>query len=178
MDIVVFRLWQGKWGSIKSGGWSPKVRTSIIHLQQKIKISAHLTSNVSEVDQIDIDSRITKDFLALNFFHHFRLCVHVWNMHILADITISVYVHVYVYSFESMLCQTYKSKLIYYTWHMFICNLFCRLHKQIMDIGGTKMKAAQSCVDAVNNKIDTVTGQITKAQVGIKTAGRWGSLFS
>lgn len=47
-----------------------------------------------------------------------------------------------------------------------------KLHKQIMDIGGTKMKAAQSCVDAVNNKIDTVTGQITKAQVGIKTAGR------
>lgn len=46
-----------------------------------------------------------------------------------------------------------------------------------MDIGGTKMKAAQSCVDAVNNKIDTVTGQITKAQVGIKTAERWGSLY-
>lgn len=55
---------------------------------------------------------------------------------------------------------------------MYICNLLCRLHKQIMDIGGTKMKAAQSCVDAVNNKIDTVTGQITKAQVGIKTAER------
>lgn len=48
----------------------------------------------------------------------------------------------------------------------------CRLHKQIMDIGGTKMKAAQACVDAVNNKIDSVTGQITKAQVGIKTAER------
>lgn len=50
----------------------------------------------------------------------------------------------------------------------------CRLHKQIMDIGGTKMKAAQACVDAVNNKIDSVTGQITKAQVGIKTAERSG----
>ena len=36
------------------------------------------------------------------------------------------------------------------------------------------MKAAQACVDAVNNKIDSVTGQITKAQVGIKTAERSG----
>lgn len=33
-----------------------------IHLQQKIKISAHLTSNVSVVEQIDIDGSITKDF--------------------------------------------------------------------------------------------------------------------
>lgn len=55
---------------------------------------------------------------------------------------------------------------------MFHISPMFRLHKQIMDIGGTKMKAAQSCVDAVNNKIDTVTGQITKAQVGIKTAER------
>lgn len=72
-------------------------------------------------------------------------------------------------------CHVKHAKLDYCTIHehdMYICNLLCRLHKQIMDIGGTKMKAAQSCVDAVNNKIDTVTGQITKAQVGIKTAER------
>ncbi|KAK3094368.1 hypothetical protein FSP39_000811 [Pinctada imbricata] len=46
------------------------------------------------------------------------------------------------------------------------------LHKKIMDIGGSKMKAAQKNVDAVNSKIDQVTGQITKAQVGVKTAER------
>ena len=41
-----------------------------------------------------------------------------------------------------------------------------------MEIGGSKMKAAQKNVDAVNANIDQVTGQITKAQVGVKTAER------
>ena len=47
------------------------------------------------------------------------------------------------------------------------------LHNQIMDIGGAKMAAAQSCVDVISQQIDQVTGQITKANVGVKTAERW-----
>ncbi|XP_076435848.1 structural maintenance of chromosomes protein 4-like [Babylonia areolata] len=47
-----------------------------------------------------------------------------------------------------------------------------RLHKQIMDIGGSKLQAAQSRVDAIGRKIDEATGQITKVNVGVKTAER------
>jgi len=47
-----------------------------------------------------------------------------------------------------------------------------RLHKQIMDIGGTKLKAAESRVNLVNTQIDQITGHITKAGVNIKTAKR------
>lgn len=59
--------------------WRLKSKSKNIYYSSatKIKISAHLTSNVSVVEQIDIDGSITKDFFALNFFHHFRLCVHV-----------------------------------------------------------------------------------------------------
>ena len=42
-----------------------------------------------------------------------------------------------------------------------------------MDIGGSKMQAVQSRVDAVANQIDVVTGQITKAQVALKTNDRY-----
>ena len=42
-----------------------------------------------------------------------------------------------------------------------------------MDIGGAKMAAAQSCVDVISKQIDQVTGQITKATVGVKTAERY-----
>ena len=49
-----------------------------------------------------------------------------------------------------------------------------RLHKQIMDIGGSKLQAVQARVDAIARKIDEATGQITKANVGVKTAERWG----
>lgn len=41
-----------------------------------------------------------------------------------------------------------------------------------MDIGGSKMKAAQHRVDAISKQIDEVTGMITKCQVAIKTAKR------
>lgn len=47
-----------------------------------------------------------------------------------------------------------------------------RLHKEIMEIGGSKMKAAQHRVDAISKQIDEVTGMITKCQVAIKTANR------
>lgn len=47
-----------------------------------------------------------------------------------------------------------------------------QLHKQIMDIGGNKLKAVQSRVDAISNNIDQVVGQITKTKVGIKTSQR------
>lgn len=35
------------------------------------------------------------------------------------------------------------------------------------------MAAAQSCVDVISKQIDQVTGQITKANVGVKTAERY-----
>lgn len=48
----------------------------------------------------------------------------------------------------------------------------CRLYKHIMDIGESKMQAAQSRVDAISHQIDEATRQITKTNVGIKTAER------
>ncbi len=47
-----------------------------------------------------------------------------------------------------------------------------QLHKQIMDIGGNKLKAAESKLHMVNNQIDTITGHVTKANVAAKTARR------
>ncbi|PVD19075.1 hypothetical protein C0Q70_21634 [Pomacea canaliculata] len=47
-----------------------------------------------------------------------------------------------------------------------------RLYKHIMDIGESKMQAAQSRVDAISHQIDEATRQITKTNVGIKTAER------
>ena len=41
-----------------------------------------------------------------------------------------------------------------------------------MDIGGSKMTAAQKRVDVIQTQIDQVTGQITKATVGVKTSER------
>ena len=41
-----------------------------------------------------------------------------------------------------------------------------------MEIGGSKLQAAQSRVDAIGRRIDEATGQITKANVGVKTAER------
>lgn len=41
-----------------------------------------------------------------------------------------------------------------------------------MDIGGAKMSAAQSRVNTIQSQIDDVEGQITKAQVGVKTSER------
>ncbi|EDO40646.1 predicted protein [Nematostella vectensis] len=46
------------------------------------------------------------------------------------------------------------------------------LHRQIMDIGGAKLKGQQSRLDAATKACDEVQGQITKASVGIKTANR------
>lgn len=59
--------------------WRLKSKSKNIYYSSatKIKISAHLTSNVSVVEQIDKDEILPEIFLALNFFHHFRLCVHV-----------------------------------------------------------------------------------------------------
>lgn len=48
-----------------------------------------------------------------------------------------------------------------------------RLHNQIMDIGGSKMSAAQACVNTIQSQIDQVEGQITKATVGVKTSERY-----
>lgn len=47
-----------------------------------------------------------------------------------------------------------------------------RLHKQIMDIGGTKLKAAESRINVVQTQIDQIAGNITRANVAVKTAKR------
>ncbi len=47
-----------------------------------------------------------------------------------------------------------------------------KIHKQIMDIGGNKLKAAESKLIMVNNQIDVVMAKITKANVAVKTAKR------
>ena len=41
-----------------------------------------------------------------------------------------------------------------------------------MEIGGTKLKTAESKLIMINNQIDGITGRITKANVGVKTAKR------
>ena len=53
-----------------------------------------------------------------------------------------------------------------------ICLVFSRLHKQIMEIGGTKLKSAETKVNQVTLQIDQVVGMQTKANVNIKTANR------
>ena len=54
------------------------------------------------------------------------------------------------------------------------CRLLphCRIHKKIMDVGGTKLKAAESRVNLVQTQIDQVNGTITKAGVALKTSQR------
>ena len=47
------------------------------------------------------------------------------------------------------------------------------LHKQIMEIGGTKLKAAESRVNLVSSQIDQIMGHITKANVAKKNASRY-----
>ncbi|KAJ7381328.1 Structural maintenance of chromosomes protein 4 [Desmophyllum pertusum] len=47
-----------------------------------------------------------------------------------------------------------------------------RLHKQIMEIGGAKLKTQQGRVDVLTKAMDEVVGQITKANVAIKTCHR------
>ncbi|XP_070539333.1 structural maintenance of chromosomes protein 4-like [Ptychodera flava] len=47
-----------------------------------------------------------------------------------------------------------------------------KLHKQIMDIGGSKLNSQQAKVDGVTTEIDKCTGAITKANVAIKSADR------
>ena len=42
-----------------------------------------------------------------------------------------------------------------------------------MDIGGSKLKAAESKLIIVNNQIDIITGKITKTTVAVKTAKRY-----
>ena len=46
-----------------------------------------------------------------------------------------------------------------------------------MDIGGNKVKAVQLRLDMINTQIDQTTGHINKANVAIKTAKRYKSVF-
>lgn len=50
-----------------------------------------------------------------------------------------------------------------------------RLHTLIVDINSHKLKAQQDKLDKVNKELDDCSSTITKAQVAIKTADRWGS---
>lgn len=45
-----------------------------------------------------------------------------------------------------------------------------------MEVGGSRMQSQQKQVNAVNADIDKTTAAIAKANVGIKTAGRYASL--
>ncbi len=48
-----------------------------------------------------------------------------------------------------------------------------KIHKQIMDIGGNKLKAAESKLIMINTHIDQITGRKTKASVAKKTAQKF-----
>lgn len=50
-----------------------------------------------------------------------------------------------------------------------------RLHNLIVDINSHKLKAQQDKLDKVNKELDDCSSIITKAQVAIKTADRWGN---
>lgn len=50
-----------------------------------------------------------------------------------------------------------------------------RLHNLIVDINSHKLKAQQDKLDTVNKELDDCSSTITKAQVAIKTADRWGN---
>lgn len=47
-----------------------------------------------------------------------------------------------------------------------------KLHKQIMEIGGSKLKIQQDRVDVLSKAVDEVVGQMTRANVAIKTCRR------
>lgn len=48
-----------------------------------------------------------------------------------------------------------------------------RLHNLIVDINSHKLKAQQDKLDEINKELDECSSAITKAQVAIKTAGRY-----
>lgn len=48
-----------------------------------------------------------------------------------------------------------------------------RLHTLILDINSSKLKSQQDKLDKVNKELDECSSSITKAQVAIKTAGRY-----
>lgn len=49
-----------------------------------------------------------------------------------------------------------------------------RLHNLIVDINSHKLKAQQDKLDQISKALDECSSIITKAQVAIKTADRWG----
>ena len=48
----------------------------------------------------------------------------------------------------------------------------CRLHDEIMEVGGARLKPQQEMVDKLVKEIDDANAVITKATVGIKTNER------
>lgn len=52
-----------------------------------------------------------------------------------------------------------------------------RLHNLIVDINSHKLKAQQDKLDKINQELDECSSTITKAQVAIKTADRWGKML-
>ena len=67
----------------------------------------------------------------------------------------------------------FLGKLDWYHDDSLYSDLIDRLHRQIMDIGGTKLKAAESKVNLVTSQIDQIMGHITKANVAIKNSKRY-----
>ena len=55
--------------------------------------------------------------------------------------------------------------------YVFTCT-FCRLHDEIMAVGGARLKPQQAMVDRLVKEIDDANDIITKATVGIKTNER------
>ena len=52
------------------------------------------------------------------------------------------------------------------------CTCCSSLHKEIMNIGGSKLKAVESRLSMVQAQIDQINGHVTKAKVSAKTATR------
>jgi hypothetical protein len=66
--------------------------------------------------------------------------------------------------------------------HILCCLLnaiyvFDSLHKQIMDIGGNKLKMVESRLNVISTQIDQTTGLMNKASVAVKSAKRSVDLF-
>jgi len=59
------------------------------------------------------------------------------------------------------------------SWLTLVFMLLIRLHQQIMDIGGNKLKAVQSRLDMISGQIDQTTGLKNKANVAVKSAKRY-----
>ena len=89
--------------------------------------------------------------------------------------TWKIYLFIF-YAYSAWFCNAIRCFIFLWSrslWKKSCClNLISRIHKQIMDIGGTKLKAVESRLALINSQVDQLTGLLTKANVAIKTAER------